>query len=52
MGRKKTGNVQFNCRVKPYLLKEMRKQAKLKKMRLGSIVEQAFELFIYESTGK
>ena len=52
MPRKKLGNVQFKCRVKPALLKEIRKHAKAKKVRLGEVVEWAFEKFIDQNSGK
>lgn len=41
MGRKKLGNEQFNTRINPRVLKEARKAAEEKEVRLGAIIELA-----------
>jgi len=52
MGRKATGNVQFNTRVSPKSLRQMRKLAKAAKVRLGVLVEAAFVLYIESQQNK
>lgn len=49
MGRKKVGNVQFNCRINPKTLKDARKVAKVAGVRLGSIIEEALVAYLTTS---